>query len=75
MADLASVDPCGALILREQYMKAQKVDKVMMMMVEFLRSQEEDEEEREQIVEVAEATYHRWRKEALHEFGKLVGLC
>lgn len=67
LADLEAVDAKGAMILRMQYKQCRKVNKVMMALTELLQAEDE------QIV-VSEATYHRWRKEAMEKFGKLVGL-
>ena len=63
--DLESVDPIGALILRQQYVHGKKVPAVTLLLIERGHAEEG----------LAESTYHTWRKAALREFGALVGLC
>lgn len=63
--DLASYDEKGASILRLQYVEGKSVVAVMMKLTD-----DGDAEEG-----LAESTYHYWRKGALREFGRLVGLC
>ncbi|MBL0387895.1 hypothetical protein JJB07_14735 [Tumebacillus sp. ITR2] len=68
LEELEKYDPNGALILRGQYCQRRSVANVMMELQELITAEDTD-------ATLAESTYHRWRKEAVKEFGKLVGVC